>query len=374
MAKNTYGTGCFLLLHTGQRPIGSSHGLLTTVACDERGGPAYALEGAVFVAGAAIQWLRDGLGLLARAAESEKHARSVDDSLGVYVVPAFVGLGAPYWDPEARGAVLGLTRGVTRAHLVRADARVARLPDPRRDRRHGRRCGCAARRAARRRRGRGERFPDAVPGRPAGRAGRAARRWSRPPPSGRRSWPAWRWASGSLPGELAATRKKDRRFRPRMTAERREALYRGWQDAVSPGADATRPLIARTGSACYKSAPRHEGRHSSPVRQGQHHLRLRQHHRDPLHQAEIHVEICSACHPFFTGKQKLRRHRGTGRALQPQVRQAVRRRRAGAAASTADDPPRAHPAAGVTGWRCSSVSQRSSGGTRSSSASSSTRR
>jgi glycerol kinase len=120
MAKNTYGTGCFLLMHTGRHPVVSRHGLLTTVACDAAGGAAYALEGAVFVAGAAIQWLRDGLGLLARAAESERMARSVPSSLGVYVVPAFVGLGAPYWDAEARGAILGLTRGVTRAHLVRA--------------------------------------------------------------------------------------------------------------------------------------------------------------------------------------------------------------------------------------------------------------
>src|SRR5205814_9557909 len=93
---------------------------LTTIACDARGGPAYALEGSVFIAGAAIQWLRDGLGLLRKAAESERLARTVDSSLGVYLVPAFVGLGAPYWDPDARGALLGLTRGTTRAHVVRA--------------------------------------------------------------------------------------------------------------------------------------------------------------------------------------------------------------------------------------------------------------
>ena len=120
MAKNTYGTGCFLLLNTGDRPVRSDHGLLTTIACDARGGPAYALEGSVFIAGAAIQWLRDGLGLLRKAAESERLARTVDSSLGVYLVPAFVGLGAPYWDPDARGALLGLTRGVSRAHVVRA--------------------------------------------------------------------------------------------------------------------------------------------------------------------------------------------------------------------------------------------------------------
>jgi glycerol kinase len=120
MAKNTYGTGCFLLLNTGATPVMSDAGLVTTVACDATGGRAYALEGSVFIAGAAIQWLRDGVGLLKTAAESERIARSVDSTLGVYLVPAFVGLGAPYWDPDARGAFLGLTRGVTRAHLVRA--------------------------------------------------------------------------------------------------------------------------------------------------------------------------------------------------------------------------------------------------------------
>ena len=119
-AKNTYGTGCFLLMHTGAQAVTSEHGLLTTVACDAAGKPAYALEGAVFVAGAAIQWLRDGLGLLKKAAESERLAKSVDSTLGVHLVPAFVGLGAPYWDAGARGALLGLTRGVTRSHVVRA--------------------------------------------------------------------------------------------------------------------------------------------------------------------------------------------------------------------------------------------------------------
>ena len=120
MVKNTYGTGCFLLMYTGATLARSEHGLLTTVACDAKGGPAYALEGSVFIAGAAIQWLRDGLGLLKRAAESEALARRAGTNLGVYLVPAFVGLGAPYWDPDARGALLGLTRGATRAHVVRA--------------------------------------------------------------------------------------------------------------------------------------------------------------------------------------------------------------------------------------------------------------
>jgi glycerol kinase len=120
MVKNTYGTGCFLLMYTGDKAVRSTRGLLTTLACSETGGPAYALEGSIFTTGAAVQWLRDELRFLERAAESEPLARSVPDSHGVYVVPAFVGLGAPYWDMEARGAILGLTRGANRAHIVRA--------------------------------------------------------------------------------------------------------------------------------------------------------------------------------------------------------------------------------------------------------------
>ncbi|MGY4707094.1 glycerol kinase GlpK [Candidatus Bipolaricaulota sp. J31] len=118
-AKVTWGTGAFLLVNTGDRPVPSRHGLLTTVAYTTGDGVAYALEGSVFVAGAAIQWLRD-LGLISRAAESEELARSLAGNDGVYFVPALVGLGAPHWDPYARGAILGLTRGTTRAHLVRA--------------------------------------------------------------------------------------------------------------------------------------------------------------------------------------------------------------------------------------------------------------
>ena len=118
-AKNTYGTGAFLLLNTGKSRVKSSRGLLTTVACDANGGPAYALEGAVFIAGAAVQWLR-GVGLLAEAREAEALAMSVPDTGGVTFVPAFVGLGAPHWESAARGAIFGLTRGTTKAHLVRA--------------------------------------------------------------------------------------------------------------------------------------------------------------------------------------------------------------------------------------------------------------
>ncbi len=118
--KNTYGTGSFILLNTGRELVESKHGLITTVACGPDGKAVYALEGSVFVAGAAIQWLRDQLGLLDSAAASEAAAEAVDDNAGVYFVPAFVGLGAPYWDADARGVIAGLTRGAGRNHLVRA--------------------------------------------------------------------------------------------------------------------------------------------------------------------------------------------------------------------------------------------------------------
>ena len=119
-AKNTYGTGCFVLFNTGTTPVASRHGLLTTIAWRIGGTTTYALEGSVFIAGAAMQWLRDGLGLLETASESRAMAESVPDTGGVYFVPAFVGLGAPYWDMYARGTIVGLTRGTTAAHLVRA--------------------------------------------------------------------------------------------------------------------------------------------------------------------------------------------------------------------------------------------------------------
>jgi glycerol kinase len=120
MAKNTYGTGCFLLMNTGNEMVESQNGLLTTLACGIDGKPVYALEGSIFIAGAAIQWLRDGLQIIDSAPASEALATSVESSDGVYIVPAFAGLGAPYWDMYARGAMLGLTRGTTRAHIVRA--------------------------------------------------------------------------------------------------------------------------------------------------------------------------------------------------------------------------------------------------------------
>ncbi|MGI3103548.1 glycerol kinase GlpK [Vibrio alginolyticus] len=119
-AKNTYGTGCFLLMNTGQEKVTSKNGLLTTLACGPKGEPAYALEGAVFMGGASIQWLRDELKILNGAEDSEYFATKVDTSNGVYVVPAFTGLGAPYWDAYARGTIVGLTRGVNSNHIIRA--------------------------------------------------------------------------------------------------------------------------------------------------------------------------------------------------------------------------------------------------------------
>ncbi len=121
LAKNTYGTGSFVVLNTGERIVRSEHGLLSTLAfAFERGRAAYALEGSIFVTGAAVQWLRDGLGIIERSSDVERLAREVDDSGGVVFVPAFTGLGAPYWDSEARGTITGITRGTTRAHLARA--------------------------------------------------------------------------------------------------------------------------------------------------------------------------------------------------------------------------------------------------------------
>lgn len=120
MAKNTYGTGCFMLMNTGSELYESQNGLLTTIAWGLDGTVEYALEGSIFIAGAAIQWLRDGLKIIESAPDSEYYARKVSDAEGVYVVPAFVGLGAPYWDMKARGAILGLTRGSTKSHIVRA--------------------------------------------------------------------------------------------------------------------------------------------------------------------------------------------------------------------------------------------------------------
>jgi len=120
MAKNTYGTGCFMLMNTGQEMVPSKHGLITTIAWGVDGKIEYALEGSIFVAGAIVQWLRDELKMISDASESEYYATKVDDNNGVYIVPAFVGMGAPYWDQYARGTIVGLTRGANKNHIIRA--------------------------------------------------------------------------------------------------------------------------------------------------------------------------------------------------------------------------------------------------------------
>ncbi len=237
LVKNTYGTGCFVLMFTGQEAVASRKGLLTTIACGADGKPAYALEGSVFVAGAALQWLRDGLGLLKTAKDSERLARKVDSTLGVYMVPAFVGLGAPYWDPAARGALVGLTRGVTRAHVIRAaleslayqtrdvvDTMAAESGRPLAGMRVD--GGASANDFL-------MQFQadmiDAVVDRPtivettalgaALLAGRGVGLWSDS-------------------AKLERARHRDRLFRPRMKPEKREQLYQGWRRAVA----ATRSL------------------------------------------------------------------------------------------------------------------------------------
>ena len=131
MAKNTYGTGCFLLMNTGETPIRSENGLVTTIAWGRGGKVTYALEGSVFMGGAVVQWLRDEVGLIGTAAETEELAQKVPDTNGCYIVPAFTGLGAPYWKPEAKGIITGLTRGVGRFHIIRAalDAIVYQVND-----------------------------------------------------------------------------------------------------------------------------------------------------------------------------------------------------------------------------------------------------
>ena len=120
MAKNTYGTGCFMLMNTGEKPVFSKNGLVTTIAWGLDGKVNYALEGSIFVAGAAIQWLRDGMRMIRTAGQSEEYAKRVPDSNGVYIVPAFAGMGAPYWNPYARGTIVGLTRGCKKEHFIRA--------------------------------------------------------------------------------------------------------------------------------------------------------------------------------------------------------------------------------------------------------------
>ncbi|MBX6771067.1 MAG: glycerol kinase GlpK [Chloroflexi bacterium] len=232
MVKCTWGTGAFLLMNTGTEPVRSRTGLLTTLACGRDGSLVYALEGSVFVAGAAVQWLRDQLGLIRQASEIEDLARQVPDSEGVYLVPAFTGLGAPYWRPEARGAILGLTRGTGRAHIARAalesiayqtrDVVDAMSTDANRPARELRIDGGAAANDLL------AQFQADLLGIPVLRprvtettalgaaylAGLAAGVWQ-------------------STDELARRWQLERRFEPEMPPDRRSALYEGWRKAVA---------------------------------------------------------------------------------------------------------------------------------------------
>ena len=230
LAKNTYGTGAFLLVFTGDRLPVPAPGVLATAACGPRGEPAYALEGSVFIAGAAVQWLRDGLGLIQTAGETEALARSVSDTGGVYFVPAFVGLGTPHWEADARGTITGLTRGTTRAHLARAALESMAFSSARAAPGDGGRRRPRGARAPGRRWRVGQRLADAVPGRrlgipverpdmvettalgAAGLAGLALG--------------VWRSSAEFLSG------RRFRRFEPATTPSERRALGQGWARAV----------------------------------------------------------------------------------------------------------------------------------------------
>ncbi len=230
-AKNTYGTGCFLLMNMGKEHPVSSNGLLTTICCDAHGQPAYALEGSIFIAGAAVQWLRDELGIISDAAQTDTLARQIESNEGVYLVPAFAGLGAPYWDMDARGAIVGLTRGAGRPHLARAaleaiayqsrDIVEAMNRDSGVELTELRVDGGAARNDFL------MQFQADILGVPVDRpklvettaagsaflAGLAVGLWS-------------------SPEELAGARSHDRRFDPAMDGQSRDSLYQGWLRAV----------------------------------------------------------------------------------------------------------------------------------------------
>jgi glycerol kinase len=231
MAKNTYGTGCFILMNVGHEGLPAGSSLLTTIAWGLGGRIEYALEGSIFIGGAAVQWLRDGLGLIATAAESEAVAASVPSTDGVYLVPAFVGLGAPYWDPQARGVIVGITRGTTRAHLVRATLEAiafqtrdvietmesecgVALPELRVD------GGAAANDLL-------MQIQADILGRPVVRP--AVTETTALGAAYLAGLTVGFWRSQD---ELAANWQVDRRFEPRLPADQREALYAGWQRAV----------------------------------------------------------------------------------------------------------------------------------------------
>ncbi|MFA9461619.1 glycerol kinase GlpK [Thiohalorhabdus methylotrophus] len=231
-AKNTYGTGSFVLMNMGDRHPISSHGLLTTLCCDADGRPAYALEGAVFVTGAAVQWLRDGLGIVEDASETEALAASLADNEGVYLVPAFAGLGAPYWDMEARAALLGMTRGTGRAHLARAalesmayqtrdvmDAMNADAETPVAELRVD--GGASANNLL-------MQFQADILGVPVDRP-----RLVETTAAGSAFLAGLSVGFWSGTRELAGARSRERLFEPRMEAAERERLYSGWREAVA---------------------------------------------------------------------------------------------------------------------------------------------
>ncbi len=231
MIKSTYGTGCFILLNTGDEPVPSNNRLLTTVAYRLDAKPTYAIEGSIFIAGAAVQWLRDGLKIIAEAGASEAHAKSVPDTGGVYLVPAFTGLGAPYWDPAARGALLGLTRDSGVAQIVRAALEAVCYQT--RDLMQAMENDGAARPTALR-----------VDG------GMVANDWlmqfladildvpvERPTVTQTTALGAAYLAGLEVGvyrsiGEISGHWKRERVFRPSLPADKREGLYNGWLDAV----------------------------------------------------------------------------------------------------------------------------------------------
>jgi len=229
-AKNTYGTGCFLLVNTGARPVPSTHGLLTTVAWSLGGRVAYALEGSVFIAGAAVQWLRDGLGIIVQAAETQALAESVPDTGGVYLVPAFVGLGAPYWDPYARGTIVGLTRGTGRGHLARAALEAIAYQS--RDVLDAMAADAGAPITSLRVDG-GASANDFLCQFQADMLGVEVLRPAVTETTGLgAAYLAGVGAGLWQPGELGSRWRLDRRFTPRMAPEAREAAHRGWRRAV----------------------------------------------------------------------------------------------------------------------------------------------
>ncbi|MEL7060178.1 MAG: glycerol kinase GlpK [Acidobacteriota bacterium] len=230
-AKNTYGTGCFLVMHTGDAPAETESGLLTSLACDPRGEPAYCLEGSIFSTGSSVQWLRDAMGLIDDAAQSEALARSVEDTAGVYMVPALSGLGAPYWDMDARGMIWGLTRGSGRAHVVRAVLESIAYRSRDVLDLMSEEAGCDLEKL---RVDGGAcandflmQFQADITAVPIERP-----RMIETTVLGAAFLAGLEVGFWSDPSELDAARRLDRRFEPAMDVERREALYAGWREAV----------------------------------------------------------------------------------------------------------------------------------------------